>query len=323
MKKRLAMTLVLMMALTMMAGGQAYAAETTAEAAETTAEAVETTAEAAETTAEAAETTAEAVETTAEAVETTAEVAETTAAAAEAAGEEVEGTQEAAAPITGEIEEDGSYVIRIPVEEDDLGWAADEESTDSVVVELESENIEDGNYVVRYKPVADGVGTVTLRHFGRVTCDQMHTFDLKVEDGKVTESVGGSFTASPAEEELDPYILGEWVEPEKQLDLLTITKNEEEGWNMEIVSASGPEQVVVLGTLFYDCELDEFIYPDGEFYQTTISDSEDTDLGEPMITDASGAIRFEADGEDLKLGWYSWLEEQNPEPVLFERVTEE
>ncbi len=220
--------------------------------------------------------------------------------------------------------EDGSYVIRIPVEEDDLGWAADEEAKDEAVVKLASEETVDGTYVVRYDPVADGEGTVAIRHYGRVVCDQIHTFTLKVEDGKVTEATGGSYTASPADEEMEPYVAGGWIDKEKQLSFLNIKKNEEEGFDVEITSAAEKEPYVFRGTMYYDCDLDEFIYPDGEFYKTAITDSEgEADLGDPYVTGTSGAFKIAGDEKSLNLEWYDWREEQHPEPIVFERAIPE
>ncbi len=223
-------------------------------------------------------------------------------------------------PITGSIE-DGRYVIQVPVEEGDLGWAADAGEQDDTVVQLESEEIGDGYYTAIFRPVNDGIKTVVLRHYD-IVCDQIHTFDLKVENGAVTESVGGSFTASPDDESLAPYILGGWVETEEKMDFMDISKNEEKGWDVEITSVDPSGMYLFRGTMYYDCDFDEFLCPYGELYEMPeTTGEEEPELGEPVEEGFSGAFRFAGTDEaNLKLEWLNWAEEQDPEPVVFERA---
>ena len=144
-----------------------------------------------------------------------------------------EGDEAAEAAIRCGIE-NGSYVIRIPDVEGDLGWVADDMSQDDSVVVLASAELVDGEFVVRYDPVGDGEVTVCVGHYRGIACDEMHTWDLAVRDGAVQECTGGSYTASSEEAELDPYLSGEWLEDESETVRLVIVKGEERGWDVEI-----------------------------------------------------------------------------------------
>ena len=136
-------------------------------------------------------------------------------------------TAEAGAAIKCLIE-NGSYVIQVE-SGNGLGWIADDMAQDDSVVKLGRAESLDGVFVARYDPVGDGDATVSIRHYTGIACDEAHTFDLRVENGAVTESTGGSFTASPDETEQDPYLCGEWLESETQFTRMTIAKNEGRG----------------------------------------------------------------------------------------------
>ena len=131
---------------------------------------------------------------------------------------------------------DGSYVIQIDNPEGDTGWTADDMAQDDTVVKLYDADLIEDTFVVRYDPVGDGDVTVAVRHFTGSACDELYTFALHVENGAVTESTGGSYTASPDEAEQDPFISGEWTESETQTAQMTIIKNAERDWDVEIAS---------------------------------------------------------------------------------------
>ena len=131
---------------------------------------------------------------------------------------------------------DGSFVIQIDNPEHDPGWTADDMAQDDTVVKLYDADLIEDTFVVRYDPAGDGDVTVGVRHFTGIACDEVYTFDLHVENGAVTESTGGSYTASPDEAEQDPFLSGEWTEKETQVTQMTISKNAERGWDVEIAS---------------------------------------------------------------------------------------
>ena len=223
--------------------------------------------------------------------------------------------EEKSAAIICEIE-NGSYVIRIPVEEDDQGWYADEMSEDDTVVRLSKAQIEDGCFVVQYDPVGDGEATVSVRHYYcAVACDQAMTWDLAVEDGKIIENVGGSYTASPMEEEQDAFLSGEWLEKDTQFTKMRIEKNEAMGWDVEITSPVSHGAYIFIATVYYDCYEDGFLYDKGKLYDLPLDGQE---RGEPVEAGALGGLKLDAvDDETFNL---IWIRSDAPDEIIaFER----
>ena len=207
--------------------------------------------------------------------------------------------------------EDGSYVIRISDESGDLGWLADDMSQDDSVVKLGRAELEDGAFVVRYDPVGDGDIAVSVKHYLGVACDEAFTWDLSVKDGAVRECTGGSHTASPDEAEQDALLSGEWLERETQFTQMTVEKNEGRGWNVEAVSPMTHGAYVFKTTIYYDCDLDSFVYDKGKFWNVPITDGEEeTELGEAAVAGTVGSFAFTGDADDLCLVWH---DDQTPE----------
>ena len=209
----------------------------------------------------------------------------------------------AAETVTGSFE-DGCYVIRMAVE--DECWVADDMAQDPSVVTLGGAEYLDGSFIVRYEPAADGDVTVGVRHFDGIACDEVFTWDLAVRDGAVQEVTGGSHTASPDEEEQDAAVSGEWTVNDDIMAGMTVARNADRGWAVEIRTV-GPEGAFVYrADMFFDCELDAFVYAGGTVYASEVTASGDSPLGEVVDDDASGTIRFVAaeDGE-IRLRWYN------------------
>ena len=218
------------------------------------------------------------------------------------------------ASIVGNIE-DGVYVLTVTPESDDDGaWRADE-MTDDTVVRLGSSGMENGVFTVRYEPVGDGETSVFLRHFNAHTCDQMMSFDLLVKDGKVQEVTGGSGTASPSEEELDPYFSGKWMEKDTQFTTLDVTKNTEDGWTIEFTSPMSHGAWMIRANAYYDCDEDAFLYVDGVKYDLLL---EDGTAGKETDKNLCGKLGFVGDESAIELMWYT-TEASGNEGVLFER----
>ena len=153
--------------------------------------------------------------------------------------------------------EEGSYYIRIDDPEGDLGWVFETENQD--VAMLYDASLDGDVFVARFDPSQDGEATVTARHYTGVACDELHTWDLRVEGNMVTECTGGSATMSPAEEENDPWICGEWAERETQFTTLKVVKNPERGWDVEAVSPLTHGAYIFKTTVYYDCEVLGFV----------------------------------------------------------------
>lgn len=217
--------------------------------------------------------------------------------------------------------EDGSYVIRIPDENGDLGWLADDMAQDDSVVRLASAELEDGAFVVRYDPVNDGEVTVNVRHYIGVACDRMFSWDLLVKDGAVQESTGGAYTAAPDEAEQDAYISGEWLEDETQFTQMTIEKNEARGWDVEVAAPLTHGAYIFKTTVCYDCELDGFVYDKGKYWEVPITEEENPELGEAAVYGTTGIFIFAGDEENLRL---IWIDDQNPDRrITFQKMTDE
>ena len=201
--------------------------------------------------------------------------------------------------------EEGSFIIQIDDPEGDLGWIADDMAQDDSVVKLYDADLIENTFVVRYDPVGDGDVTVGVRHYTGIACDEMHTFDLHVENGEVTESTGGSYSASPDPAESDPYLIGDWQTGDG-MSVMTIEKNPGgRDWDVEIVTAQSQGAYVFKATICYDCELNCFVYDKGNYWETSITDSDEApELGEAKIAGTMGSFTFTGDPENLILDWY-------------------
>lgn len=211
--------------------------------------------------------------------------------------------------------EQGSFIVQIPVpDEDDMGWIADDMAQDPSVVKLYDADVIGGTFVARYDPAGDGEVTVGVRHYARgIACDRAVSWDVQVEGGKVCAFTQRMDAVSPPEDEIDPYFVGEWLEDEKQLSALTVAKNPEMGWDVEIVSAMTHGAYVFKATVYYDCDRDGFVYDKGKYWETPITDSdEQTELGEPAVAGATGIFRFTGNEGAPRL---SWTDDRDPEGI--------
>ena len=213
---------------------------------------------------------------------------------------------------------EGSFVIRIDNPEGDTGWVADDMAQDDTVVKLYDADLIEDTFVVRYDPVGDGDVTVGVRHFTGIACDEVHTFDLHVENGAVTESTGGSYTASPDEADQDPFMSGEWTESETQITQMSVSKNAERGWDVEIASPLTHGAYVFKATFYYDCELDSFVYDNGMFWDVPVTDEPNPELGEAKIAGTSGGFAIAGDEQGVSLTWMDTDERHDAITVVFE-----
>ena len=212
--------------------------------------------------------------------------------------------------------EDGSFIVQIPATSGENGWVADDMSQDDSIVKLyDADTIED-TFVARYDPVGDGDVTVCVKHMNSLACDMALTWDLRVKDGEVQEVLGGSQTQSPDEMEQDPYISGEWQINDNIMAGMTITKNDGQGWALQIATAY-PGVYVFQADMAYDCELDQFVYSNATVYQSEITNSPEIVLGDVVETGASGTLSFVEVNGSPRLEWYNALSPE--ETALFYR----
>ena len=224
-------------------------------------------------------------------------------------------------PIKGSLEEDGSYVIRVPVHPGEAGaWSAYGPETEDAAAALASAGLEGDAFIARYVPVHDGSATVTLRHHTGIACDQVQTFDLLVADGRITDVTGGGIAYTPPGDELDAELSGRWTEQDVQFTELALSRNPLRGWQAEIVSPMTREACVLRANVYYDCELGALVYTDGTRWEMTSAGyASDEDLGEPSATGLSGQLTLSADAEGrLVLIWHR--DAQDAQDVSFVRA---
>ena len=203
--------------------------------------------------------------------------------------------------------EEGSFIIQVDVEPDDEGWQAFDMEQDDSVIRLYDADILEDTFVARYDPVGDGDVTVGIRHMNGIACDKLLTWDLRVRDGAVQEVLGGSHTESPSDEEMNPYIAGEWQVNDEIMAGMTIDQNPEGGWALEIAMAY-PNVVVMRANMRYDCELDRLVYADGTFYESEITNTPDVVIGDVIVTDATGSLEMvQGADNEITLKWYNDL----------------
>jgi len=121
-------------------------------------------------------------------------------------------------------------------------------------------------------------------------------------------------TASAAAEDC----LGEWMECETQFAQMTIEKNPEEGWDVEIAAPLTHGAYIFRATIQYDEDQRCFTYNMGKFWDVPITEEENPELGEAKITGTIGTFTFAGDGENPVL---IWADGSQPEKeVRFERA---
>ena len=212
--------------------------------------------------------------------------------------------------------EEGSYYIRIDDPEGDLGWVFETDNQD--VAMLYDAGLDGDAFVARFDPSQDGEATVTARHYTGIACDELHTWDLRVEGNMVTECTGGSATMSPAEEENDPWVCGEWAERDTQFTTLKVEKNPERGWDVEAVSPLTHGAYIFKTTVYYDCEVMGFVYDKGKFWDAPTDG--DAELGEARTAGTVGSFAMGFGGDTPGTATLTWHDDALGEDVVFERI---
>lgn len=213
--------------------------------------------------------------------------------------------------------DEGGYVVQIDDPEGDLGWVF--ESEDEDIVALYDANLIEDTFVARFEPAQDGEATVTARHYTGIACDALYTWDLVVEGGAIAECTGGSTAMSPAEEEIDPWVSGEWIERDTQFTALTIEKNPERGWDVEAASPLTHGAFIFKATVCYDCDVEGFVYDKGKFWDVPITeDDAEIELGEAKVAGSTGTFVF--GGASIEAATLTWHDDGWPEDVVFVRA---
>ena len=216
--------------------------------------------------------------------------------------------------------EDGEFIIQVDNANGDLAWIADDMSQDDSVLELAYMDTVEGTFVARYAPVGDGDVTVGVRHYMGIACDEAMTWDVHVEGGAVTEVTDGAYTAAIPDEEIDPTLVGEWLEAETRFTTLTVEKNPERGWDVVAVSPVSHGAYVFTASVLFDCELNSLVYNKGKFWDISGDYEEGAELGEAAMAGTIGSFAVAGDEDNLTLEWYDT--DRAEEAVLFVRAEE-
>ncbi len=211
-------------------------------------------------------------------------------------------------PIRGNIE-NGSYVVKVPVTGIPGRWEASAPEGEDAAVQLASAETADGYFTARFDPAKDGSGTVYIKHYTGIACDQVHSFDLAVENGQVKENTSGSFTASSLDKDLDAHVGGQWFEKDTQFTRMYALRDPYQGWQVEITSPMTHGAYIFEAHMYYDCDQDRFIYQDGAFYALNAETGEAGDL---IAADTQGSFALtageNAEADALQLIWESGQE---------------
>lgn len=213
--------------------------------------------------------------------------------------------------------DEGSFVVQIPVAENDEGWVADDMAQDDTILKLYDADVIEDTFVARYDPAGDGEMGVTVRHMDGDVCDRFVYWVVTVKDGAVQSFVEEARGEAPDEKALDAIVSGEWQINDNIMAGMTIAKNEGKGWSMQIATAY-PNVYVFQADLFYDCELDQLVYTSGRVYQSEITNSPEVVLGELLNEDAGGSLRIvKTDDGETRLVWHNELSPE--EDAMFYR----
>jgi hypothetical protein len=152
-------------------------------------------------------------------------------------------------------------------------------------------------------------------------CDRAYSWDVRVVDGAARNIVAHPELVTPDEATLTPMIAGEWQINDNIMAGMTITKNEGKGWALQIATAY-PGVYVFQADLFYDCELDSFVYTGGKVYKSEITNSPKVVLGDLINEDAGGSLRVvKSDDGEVRLEWHNELSPE--EDALFHRIEDD
>ena len=121
-----------------------------------------------------------------------------------------------------------------------------------------------------------------------------------------------------AEEMQGPDLSGEWLEAETQFTQMTVEKNPENGWDIEIAAPLTHGAYIFKTTIRYDGSLNGYTYNKGKFWEVPITAEENPELGEAKIAGTEGTFTLGGSEEAPVLTWH---DDQNPDiEVIFERA---
>ena len=239
---------------------------------------------------------------------------------AEAVTEDVtETAQEAAADESAQIWEsssnleDGIFTVYIKSHADDKKgyywtWYTGEKGDATLYDLLTQSDQEEGSaYVGSFMALEGETGDdyIRIAHTNGFVVDQYMDFDIRIEDGKITENTGGSHALPTTDAEFDTVISGDWQAEDGSNVFLTLSLNPEGGFDGVVSDGSGKDGVTQLYTFTaeYDAISGAFMYRNGSFEAAQITDGSEPETEEPAETaegEGTGLIAFDPASEGIE-----------------------
>ncbi len=151
----------------------------------------------------------------------------------------------------------------------------------------------------------NGEDTIRLVHTNGFYANGYMDFNVKVEDGKITEQTGGSEEFGPDAEEMAKELAGTWEKQDGSL-FLEISAGKENGLDFVVSDGGGRDGNAVYYTMtaYYDCIVGALIYQNGTEHKAAVTGETQTKAGETE-KEGNGQGKFgliEQDG-DVAITW--------------------
>ena len=220
--------------------------------------------------------------------------------AGEAQETETEAGAQALAVSSAKIE---NGVMTIYIESDetdpDWWWAYSQEDMEDSCTELITDSTDEGYaYVGSFKAVddcEDAVGMIRLIHTDGFCTDQYMDFEVKIEDGKITENTGGSHAMPTFAEDLAEVLEGTWAEKNEGVTMLEISLGEDNGLDMVMSDGSGKDGQTSFYTMTarFDAVKNALVYNNGTQHEDAAITDGSQEQTEADAEQGTGAGVFE------------------------------
>lgn len=208
---------------------------------------------------------------------------------------------------------DGIFTIRIKAldtDDKDFGWQAyrGDKGDASLTEVLTETDMEEGlAYCGSFRGLENesGEDVIRLVHTNGFYTDGYLDFNVKVEDGKITEQTGGGEGYGATGEDLAPVLAGDWVEEDGSL-CMEISVSDDNALDFVISDGSGKDGKTTYYTMtaYYDCVQETLIYKNGTEHVAEITDGSETEA-ETEEKEGTGTGKFGIieDGEEVAIAW--------------------
>ncbi len=193
--------------------------------------------------------------------------------------------------------EDGRLWVRIADDPSEaVAWEAMSPEEEDRVVELLPVDPMVAAPVFLYAPVRDGFTIVDISHTVDFVTDEVYSLLIEVEGGSIV-GVDYEYYASPADEFIELFLVGEWLEKAAGETALSIGDNEGSGWNVTINGPLAQGAYQFTGTVRYDCDLEALVYINGAMYSLPVTDGTEQAEPEPLQENMTGFMFLDISNE--------------------------